>query len=261
MATAKGQRPTTAIRFMVRHRFVVIGITLFLYLALGAYLVVIHNPLANRNTYFIGGEGVSRIPPRHPTPLILVEWPSEMDSQSSDHISISLVPPNSNDFQSHRSANPNTHGFIVATPIPIGTPNAPLATSFGSRSAVSVSATLASTGLDVGGSALDGQVPVSSALTWDWSIEPKNPGWHAASGSIYLSMKDPGGTDTRSYLLWSGDLYVHAIAVPGSVFFNLLTTGFGAVIALLGVLATPIFGLLRASNARNDRTPPQSTGG
>ena len=112
-----------------------------------------------------------------PTPLpkvmVEAEWPSRMEIDRSDYVRVSLVRTAEGEFAP--TVEVAGHTAVIATPIPVGTPGAPLPTAFGPAYKASAVAKLEGAAFEISLLELEHQSLDQDRITWDWNILPLKP--------------------------------------------------------------------------------------
>jgi len=189
---------------------------------------------------------------------IAVEWPEDMDSQGSDYVTISLLPPT---WVAIPMEPRRQRTLILATPLPIGTPDVPLDRAFGPDSQVSLTAQLAAVALDKESSTQPEQQLPQPGVTWDWSFQAKQYGWHVATASVFAQTRTRSNGLSKRYLLWNGSLYINTTVSAADRFFGFLQLSVGAVAGGLITLLITIITVLRSKAAAEAHASTPASGG
>jgi hypothetical protein len=110
-----------------------------------------------------------------PKEVIEVEWPSKMELNASDWISILL---NRTNIGSVNIPAKTSHTTIMNTPIPIGTPSGNMAFAFGPNYKGFGVMNLAAVAFDKEPVTVESQPLDQPRIIWQWNIVPKQPGSH-----------------------------------------------------------------------------------
>ena len=146
-----------------------------------------------------------------PTPLpkvmVEAEWPSRMEIDRSDYVRVSLVRTAEGGFTP--TVEVAGHTAVVATPIPVGTPGAPLATAFGPACKASAVARLEGAAFEI--SLLEPEVQSldQDRITWDWNILPVKPGSQTVNACVIVRWQPSEGEwDAIERMVWRAPLAI-----------------------------------------------------
>ena len=118
---------------------------------------------------------LSPTPTPLPTLMVEAEWPERMEIDRSDYIRVSLVRTTEGEYVP--TVEVIGHTAVAATPVPVGTPEAPIERAFGPEYKASVAADLAGAAFDKDPLAPEYQsLEQPGGITWKWNIVPRNPG-------------------------------------------------------------------------------------
>ncbi len=138
-----------------------------------------------------------------PLPPVLAvleaEWPTRMEVNQSDSIRVTLRKTG----PTYRAA-PEVGGnqVVMATPLPVGTPGAPLERAFGAGYDATAQAKLAAIAFDMRALEDEEQGLEPSAVTWEWNVIPRNAGEQVVNVSVEVHWKPKGGGAVVQRQVW-----------------------------------------------------------
>ena len=119
--------------------------------------------------------------------MVEAEWPKKMEIDRSDSMRISLVRTTDQVFVP--TIEIAGHTVIAASPIPVGTPEAPIERAFGPEYEALAIANLAGAAFDVSPLTTEYQSLEQLRITWEWNIIPRKPGPQIVNVSIEVQWK------------------------------------------------------------------------
>jgi hypothetical protein len=123
--------------------------------------------------------------------MIEAEWPERMEIDRSDSIRISFIRTTEQIFMP--TIEIAGHTVIADTPIPFGTPGAPIEKPPGSEYKASAIANLAGTAFKISPCTNEYQSLEQSQITWEWNIMPEKPYSQTINASIQVQWEPIGG--------------------------------------------------------------------
>jgi hypothetical protein len=127
-----------------------------------------------------------------PTTMIEVEWPKKMEIDRSDSIRVSLVRTTDQVFVP--TIEIAGHTVIAASPIPVGTLEAPIEEAFGSAYKASAIASLAGTAFKISPVTTEYQSLEQPRIIWEWNIMPEKSGPQTINASIQVRWEPISGS-------------------------------------------------------------------
>ncbi|MBN1452335.1 MAG: serine/threonine protein kinase [Anaerolineales bacterium] len=122
---------------------------------------------------------------------IEAEWPQYMHADEADSIRVSLIRTSEQLFVP--TIEVEGHAAEVATPIPYGTPGAPIDTAFGDQYRVSAVARLDAVAFSCSPSTHAYQSLGQSRIDWVWNCVANNPGDQCVNASVYIRWEPING--------------------------------------------------------------------
>jgi hypothetical protein len=126
--------------------------------------------------------------------MIEAEWPKKMEIDRSDSVRISLVRTTEQVFVP--TVEIVGHTVIVASPMPVGTPAAPIAMAFGPEYEALANATLKGAAFECEPLQTEDQSIDQPRITWEWNIIPKKPGQQIVNANIEIKWKPIGSKES-----------------------------------------------------------------
>jgi LysM repeat protein len=144
---------------------------------------------------------------QEPTEIIEAEWPKKMEIDRSDSIRVSLLRTTDQVFVP--TIEIAGHTVIAASPIPIGTLEAPIEEAFGSEYKASAIAKLAGAAFKISPLTTEHQSLEQPEIKWVWNIMPEKPDLQTINVSIQVKW-EPIGRDgeTIQLQIWDSQLYI-----------------------------------------------------
>lgn len=167
----------------------------------------------------------SATPTPAPTVMVETESPKRMETDRSDSIRVSLVRIAGQTYAP--TIEIIGHTAVVASPIPVGTPNFPIQSAFGSEYEAFATAYLAATAFDVKSVTSEEQPLEQPRINWEWNVIPKNDGPQTVNLSIEVRWKPKGGGQIIQRQIWRTRLDI-LVERP------LITTGQLSILTLIG---------------------------
>jgi len=140
-----------------------------------------------------------------PTVMIEAEWPKKMEIDRSDSIRVSLVRTADQVFVP--TIEIAGHTVIAASPIPVGTLEAPIEKAFGPEYKAFAIANLAGTAFKISPVTHELQSLEQPRIIWEWNIMPEKPGPQTINASIQVQWEPIGGDgETIQRPIWRSRL-------------------------------------------------------
>ena len=130
------------------------------------------------------------------------------------------------------------HTVIADTPIPIGTPGAPIQRAFGVEYEAFAHAKLAASNFDFQSASLEYQALEQSTVQWEWNISPKEVGDQLVNLSVEVQWRPTGGqAEPIERSIWHSqlDILVKQPLIPTDT-LNTMSVGSGFAGLILIVL-------------------------
>jgi hypothetical protein len=162
-----------------------------------------------------------------PNAIIEAEWPTRMEMGRSDSIRVSLIRAEGHTFIP--TVEKIGHIAIAATPIPAGTPEAPLEKAFGQEYEACATANLVGAAFEIRAVATECRSVDQPKVTWEWNIIPRESGTQVVNVSLDVQWKPiKGDRPIKEYQLWRSriDIVVDKPLVPANV-LNVINWGGG----------------------------------
>jgi len=135
-----------------------------------------------------GGGGPSSIADAPLSALVIEkDWPVEMDLNTSDTIAIILTLNTQGTILPIAPAG--NHRLAQETPVPVGTPGAPLSEAFGLGYQAFATANLVATTFEITRLGPQEQWLDQAAIEWSWNISPKSLGMQIVDADVEIQWK------------------------------------------------------------------------
>ena len=139
------------------------------------------------------------------TAMVEAEWPKKMEIDRSDSIRVSFVHTTDQLFVP--TIEIAGHTVIAASPIPVGTLEAPIGKAFGSEYKASAIANLAGTAFKISPVTTEYQSLEQPRITWEWNIMPEKSGPQTINATIQVQWEPIGGDgETEQRPIWRSRL-------------------------------------------------------
>jgi hypothetical protein len=167
-------------------------------------------------------------PVLEPNVIIEAEWPVKMAVGTSDSIRVSLIRVAEDEYVATVEVEGRT--VIGATPLPVGTPEAPIERAFGPDYEASVTANLVSTAFEIEPVTNARQPLDQNVIIWEWNIISDRPGEQTVNARIEAEWVPTGGEGAAiQSQIWLSrfDILVYKpLITTGQVSVMSLVTGF-----------------------------------
>lgn len=141
--------------------------------------------------------------------VVEVEWPARMEVNRSDTIRITMVRTAEDTYTA--TVEVEEHAAVVETPIPVGTPGAPVGEAFGPQYRAFATASLTGTTFDISpATAIQRQPLDRDRITWEWNITTDKPGSQVLNAEIIVDWEPIGeeGETIEPQQVWSTRLEI-----------------------------------------------------
>jgi hypothetical protein len=172
---------------------------------------------------------VEEQPPQTQT-VIEVEWPVQMEINRADSVRIALIRISEGVYVPTVEVGGNV--VEAATPIPVGTPGAPIEEAFGSSYYAYATASLVGTTFDIKRASLERRSLAQDRIVWEWNLTPTAKGPQALNANIVIEWEPDDGGATIERQIWQArlDTEVKKRFLP--------TQNVGLVTAISGVIGS-----------------------
>lgn len=136
--------------------------------------------------------------------VIEVEWPVQMEIDRADTVRIELIRISEGVYVPTAEVAGNT--IEAATPIPVGTPGAPIEEAFGVSYHAYATASLVGTTFDIERASLERRSLTQDRIVWEWNLTPTTKGTQALNANIVIEWEPDDGGATIERQIWQARL-------------------------------------------------------
>jgi outer membrane biosynthesis protein TonB len=136
--------------------------------------------------------------------VIEVEWPMQMEVNRSDSVRIMLIRISEEVYVPTVEVAGNT--VEAATPIPLGTPGAPIEEAFGRSYHAFATASLIGTTFDIERASPGRRSLEQDRIVWEWNLMPTTKGPQTLNANIIIEWEPDDGGSTIERQIWRARL-------------------------------------------------------
>ncbi len=192
--------------------------------------------------------------PTEPPAMVEAEWPKRMEMGRSDSIRVALVST----IGYVPIIEIPGHSIVVATPIPVGTPQVPLEEAFGPDYEACGVVELATHAFEFAPATTDCLSLGQPKVTWVWTFKPKEPGDHVVVVNLYVRWrrKEDQSPPTQTQIWYARmDISVEKPLVPTNL---LNAVNWGGALAGLTLTLPWVYEKTRGRRASQEKLDARS---
>jgi len=140
------------------------------------------------------------------TEVVEVEWPKSIEVDQSDLVEVSFIQTEDGGYAARLKSEDNI--IIPATPLPAGTPNAPLIDAFGPEYEGFTRAELRSGAFKIELVGSEERSLAQKEIIWKWSIISDKPGHQVLNAIVEVEWRSKAGGDPIKRTSWQQSLEI-----------------------------------------------------
>jgi hypothetical protein len=141
-----------------------------------------------------------------PTEIIEAEWPKSIEVDQSDSVRVSFIQTKDGGYVARLESEDNV--IIPATPLPVGTPSAPLVDAFGPEYEGFARADLGSGAFNIVSVWSEEYSLAQKEITWKWNVISNKPGRQVLDAIVEVVWRPKDGGDPIKRISWQQSLQI-----------------------------------------------------